>query len=40
MLLRDDKEALTLTTDQTISWQMDGRWDELMKVAKILPGEQ
>ncbi|EGN97031.1 hypothetical protein SERLA73DRAFT_93724 [Serpula lacrymans var. lacrymans S7.3] len=32
-------EALTLKTDQTIAWAEDKRFDSLMEVAKILPGE-
>ncbi|KAG8221138.1 Alpha/Beta hydrolase protein [Butyriboletus roseoflavus] len=32
-------QALTLREDQTIAWQDDKRWDQLMNVAKVLPGE-
>lgn len=32
-------ETLTLKEDQTIAWAKDPRWDELMNIAKVLPGE-
>ncbi|KAF8448767.1 Alpha/Beta hydrolase protein [Boletus edulis BED1] len=32
-------QALTLREDQTIAWQEDRRWDQLMDIAKVLPGE-
>jgi hypothetical protein len=32
-------EALTLKEDQSIAWAEDGRWNELMNIAKVLPGE-
>ncbi|KAH7890931.1 Alpha/Beta hydrolase protein [Phlebopus sp. FC_14] len=31
--------ALTLKEDQTIEWVEDKRWDHLMTIAKVLPGE-
>ncbi|KII85983.1 hypothetical protein PLICRDRAFT_667399 [Plicaturopsis crispa FD-325 SS-3] len=36
---RDAKEMLTLTEDRSISWTKDPIWDEVMRLAKILPGE-
>ncbi|KAH7910466.1 Alpha/Beta hydrolase protein [Hygrophoropsis aurantiaca] len=32
-------KALTLSDDQTISWKDDKRWDSLIKIATVLPGE-
>lgn len=32
-------QALTLREDQTIAWQDDQRWDQLMNIAKVLNGE-
>ncbi|KAH0836860.1 Alpha/Beta hydrolase protein [Lanmaoa asiatica] len=32
-------QALTLKEDQTITWQDDEKWDQLMNIAKVLPGE-
>lgn len=32
-------QALTLREDQTIAWQDDKRWDQLMNIAKVLNGE-
>ncbi|KAG9313242.1 Alpha/Beta hydrolase protein [Chiua virens] len=32
-------QALTLREDQTIAWQYDEKWDQLMDIAKVLPGE-
>lgn len=32
-------QALTLREDQTIAWQDDKRWDQLMNIVKVLPGE-
>ncbi|KAG8221109.1 Alpha/Beta hydrolase protein [Butyriboletus roseoflavus] len=33
-------QALTLREDQTIAWQNDKRWDQLMNIAKVLPGRR
>ncbi|KAH7926008.1 alpha/beta-hydrolase [Leucogyrophana mollusca] len=33
-------KILTLNEDHSISWNDDKRWDQLMKIAKILPGEE
>lgn len=32
-------EVLTLKEDQSIEWAEDERWNELMNVVKVLPGE-
>lgn len=32
-------QALTLKEDQTIEWQEDKRWNQLMDIVKVLPGE-
>jgi len=32
-------QALTLREDQTVAWQEDKRWDEVMNIVKVLPGE-
>lgn len=36
---RGVKEVLTLTEDCKIKWTTDERWEEMMKLAMILPGE-
>ena len=34
------KQVLTLKEDQTIAWEKDQKWDEMMKLAAaVLPGE-
>jgi hypothetical protein len=32
-------QALTLKEDQTIAWEEDKKWEQLMEIAKVLPGE-
>jgi len=34
------KEMLTLRENQTIEWTTDSRWEEMMRLATILPGER
>ncbi|THH16881.1 hypothetical protein EUX98_g9230 [Antrodiella citrinella] len=36
---RGAREMLTLKEDKTIAWTEDGRWDEVSKLLKVLPGE-
>lgn len=36
---RTAQESLTLDEDRTIGWQEDRRWDELMRLLVVLPGE-
>ena len=38
-LKKDVKEILVLNEDKSISWRDDAQWDSLLRVAKILPGE-
>ncbi|KLO10861.1 carboxylesterase [Schizopora paradoxa] len=38
-LKKNPDEALVLNEDKSISWRKDAQWDELLRVAKILPGE-
>jgi hypothetical protein len=33
------RQFLTLKEDQSIGWTSDGRWEELLNMADILPGE-
>lgn len=35
----DLKKMLTLKEDKTIGWTTDARWEDMMRLAKILPGE-
>ncbi|KAF8836936.1 alpha/beta-hydrolase [Paxillus ammoniavirescens] len=32
-------QALTLKEDQTIAWEGDKKWEQLMEIVKVLPGE-
>lgn len=34
------KEVLALKKDMTIGWAVDERWEEIMKLTKVLPGEE
>lgn len=36
---RSVREVLTLTENREIKWTTDERWEEMMKLARILPGE-
>ncbi len=38
-LRKDSKEVLVLDENKAISWQNDAQWDDLLSVARILPGE-
>jgi len=38
-LKKDSKEVLVLGENKGISWQNDAQWDDLLSVARILPGE-
>lgn len=33
------KKVYALKTDKTVGWKDDDRWDELMQIASVLPGE-
>lgn len=33
-------EMLTLKEDRVVEWTKDAKWDELMKLSNILPGEE
>lgn len=37
--LRDARSVLTLHEDRTIAWAEDRKYDEVMRLAKVLPGE-
>jgi hypothetical protein len=37
---RGMKEKLTMRDNQTIEWTTDSRWEEMMRLATILPGER
>jgi hypothetical protein len=37
--VRAVREMLTLKDDRTIEWTMDSRWEDMMKLATVLPGE-
>ena len=34
------KKVYALKADKTVGWKDDERWDELMHLASVLPGEQ
>ena len=38
-LKKEPNEALVLNEDRSISWKKNAQWDDLLRVAKILPGE-
>ena len=37
--VRGVREVLTLKEDRTIKWSTDSRWEDMMKLATVLPGE-
>lgn len=36
---KDMKEVLVLQEDQSIAWTNDEKWPEVMRLVKVLPGE-
>lgn len=36
----DVRKVLTLYEDMSIGWTMDERWEEIMRLTKVLPGEE
>lgn len=37
--VRAVREMLTLKEDRTIEWTVDSRWEDMMKLVTVLPGE-
>ena len=37
--IKEDNEVLTLREDGSFGWEPDRRWDELMRLAQLLPEE-